>query len=87
MALSLVRAIDIGLTNGAMKFLNYPAKTLIKSSRVAFTMLGGLVIGKKRYKILDYIMVSMLVLGLSFFLHADFRTKAVFHPIGVIMLV
>ena len=87
LALSLVRAFDIGLTNGAMKYLNYPAKTLIKSSRVAFTMFAGLLIGKKRYKILDYVMVSMLVFGLSIFLHADFRTKAVFHPIGVFMLV
>jgi hypothetical protein len=86
-ALSLLRAVDIGLTNGAMKFLNYPAKTLIKSTRVAFTMLTGLIVGKKRYKIIDYVMVSMLVFGLSIFLRADFRTKAVFHPIGVVMLV
>jgi len=86
-ALSLIRAFDIGLTNGAMRFLNYPAKTLIKSSRVGFTMLTGLVIGKKNYRMMDYVMVSMLVFGLGIFLDADHRSKAVFHPVGVIMLV
>lgn len=85
--LSLMKAFDIGLTNGAMKFLNYPAKTLIKSSRVAFTMLTGVLIGRKSYRMLDYVMVSLLVLGLSIFLHADHRSKAIFHPVGVFMLV
>lgn len=86
-ALSFVRALDIGLTNGAMKFLNYPAKTLIKSSRVAFTMVTGVIIGKNKYSMMDYFMVTMLVFGLSVFLHADHRSRAVFHPIGVLMLV
>jgi len=86
--LSLLRAIDVGMTNGAMRFLNYPMKTLIKSSRAAFTMMGGMLIGRKRYPKEDYWMVGMLVLGLGFFIHADlFSNDAVFHPIGLAMLV
>ena len=53
------------MTNLAMQFLNYPAKTLIKSSRVVFTMLLGLVIGGKRYRCRDYLAVSLLVAGLG----------------------
>lgn len=87
LGLSIIRAIDLGLTNLSMKYLNYPAKTLIKSSRVVFTMMMGLVIGRKKYKKSDYIMVAMLVTGLAMFLHADMTTNAVFHPIGVFMLV
>lgn len=87
LGLSIIRAIDLGLTNLSMKYLNYPAKTLIKSSRVVFTMMMGLVIGRKKYKKSDYIMVAMLVIGLALFLHADMTTNAVFHPIGVFMLV
>lgn len=87
LGLSIIRAIDLGLTNLSMKYLNYPAKTLIKSSRVVFTMMMGLVIGRKKYKKSDYIMVVMLVTGLAMFLHADMTTNAVFHPIGVFMLV
>ena len=86
--LSFLRAIDVGMTNGAMRFLNYPTKTLIKSSRVAFTMIGGVIIGRKRYGKEDYWMVSMLVVGLCFFIHADMHSKdAVFHPLGLAMLV
>lgn len=87
LGLSIIRTIDLGLTNLSMKYLNYPAKTLIKSSRVVFTMMMGLVIGRKKYKKSDYIMVVMLVTGLVMFLHADMTTNAVFHPIGVFMLV
>lgn len=86
--LSIIRAIDVGMTNGAMRFINYPMKTLVKSSRVAFTMMCGIVIGKKRYTREQYIMVFMLVFGLCIFIHADMSTKdAVFHPIGLSMLV
>jgi hypothetical protein len=76
------------MTNGAMRFINYPMKTLVKSSRVAFTMMCGIVIGKKRYNRDEYVMVFMLVFGLCIFIHADMSTKdAVFHPIGLSMLV
>ena len=85
--LSLIRAVDLGMTNLAMQFLNYPAKTLIKSSRVVFTMLLGLVIGRKQYRCRDYLAVLLLVAGLGIFLHADSRSKTVFHPLGVAMLV
>jgi len=87
-SLSIIRAIDVGMTNGAMRFINYPMKTLVKSSRVAFTMIGGIIIGKKSYTRDEYIMVFMLVFGLCIFIHADMSTKdAVFHPIGLSMLV
>ena len=36
--LALLRAVDVGMTNVSMQYLNYPAKVLIKSSRVAFTV-------------------------------------------------
>ena len=86
-ALATCRAIDLGLTNLSMRYLNYPAKTLIKSSRVIFTMIMGIAIGKKKYSSVDYTMVLMLVCGLSMFVHADMSSNAVFHPLGVMMLV
>jgi solute carrier family 35 (adenosine 3'-phospho 5'-phosphosulfate transporter), member B3 len=86
-ALSLLRAFDLAVTNSAMMYLNYPAKTLIKSCRVVFTMLLGVLIRRKRYKLRDYAAVFTLVIGLLIFLHADSSTAAVFHPLGVILLV
>ena len=86
-AMAIIRAADLGLTNLSMRYLNYPAKTLIKSSRVIFTMMMGIIVGRKKYTNVDYTMAFMLVCGLSLFLHADMTSNAVFHPLGVCMLV
>jgi solute carrier family 35 (adenosine 3'-phospho 5'-phosphosulfate transporter), member B3 len=70
-----------------MQYLNYPAKTLMKSSRVVFTMIFGVLIQRKVYKRADYFIVVVLVAGLATFMHADASSSAVFHHVGVIMLI
>lgn len=87
LGLSLLRALDLAMTNLAMQYINYPAKTLMKSSRVVFTMIFGVFITNKRYNFMDYVIVMCIVLGLVIFMHADATTSAVFDPIGVVMLV
>ncbi len=84
--LAILRAIDSCLTNMSMAYLNYPAKTLMKSSRVVFTMLFGTLVGRKKYKMIDYMIVMLMVSGLVIFMHADAKSSAVFHPIGIVML-
>jgi adenosine 3'-phospho 5'-phosphosulfate transporter B3 len=84
--LALLRAIDASMTNMSMTYINYPCKTLMKSSRVVFTMILGTIISRKRYKPTDYAIVLLMVAGLSIFMHADANSSAVFHPLGVIML-
>mmetsp|Transcript_18151 Transcript_18151/g.34666 ORF Transcript_18151/g.34666 Transcript_18151/m.34666 type:complete len:586 (+) Transcript_18151:289-2046(+) len=86
LGLSLLRAIDLGMTNLAMQYINYPAKTLMKSSRVVFTMLFGVVIARKVYKTVDYVIVMGMVAGLALFMHADANSSAVFDWAGVAML-
>ena len=70
-----------------MQYINYPAKTLMKSSRVVFTMIFGVLIQRKVYKRADYFIVVMMVLGLATFMHADASSSAIFHHMGVIMLI
>mmetsp|Transcript_2476 Transcript_2476/g.3801 ORF Transcript_2476/g.3801 Transcript_2476/m.3801 type:complete len:501 (+) Transcript_2476:81-1583(+) len=84
--LSILRAIDASMTNMAMAYVNYPAKTLMKSSRVVFTMLFGTIVSRKRYKLMDYLVVLLMVSGLAIFMHADSQSSAVFQPLGIIML-
>lgn len=84
--LSILRAMDFGLTNFSMQYLNYPAKTLIKSSRVVFTMILGVFITRNKYTYVDYLIVMFLVCGLGVFLHADSNSNAVFNSIGVVIL-
>jgi adenosine 3'-phospho 5'-phosphosulfate transporter B3 len=69
-----------------MQYINYPAKTLMKSSRVVFTMMFGVIITGKTYKLVDYLIVLAMVAGLVMFMHADANSSAVFHQIGVSML-
>jgi len=71
----------------AMQYVNYPAKTLMKSSRVVFTMLFGVVVARKRYKAMDYLGVILMVAGLVIFMHADANSSAVFDSLGIFMLV
>ncbi|KAL7488000.1 hypothetical protein ACHAW6_013594 [Cyclotella cf. meneghiniana] len=86
LGLSILRAIDLGMTNLAMQYVNYPAKTLMKSTRIVFTMLFGVLVTKKRYGLADYGIVGLMVAGLAIFMHADMHSSAVFQPWGVIML-
>ena len=85
--IAIVRALDMGLTNSAMRYINYPAKTLVKSSRVIFTMLVGAIVSRKRYSWFEYLQVVCMVIGLVIFLHADASRAAIFQPAGVMMLV
>jgi len=86
LGLSLLRAIDLGMTNLAMQYVNYPAKTLMKSSRVVFTMLFGVLVARKRYRPSEYVVVMLMVSGLAIFMHADANSSAVFNSMGIIML-
>jgi len=86
LGLSLLRAVDLAMTNLAMQYINYPAKTLMKSSRVVFTMIFGVCITHKRYNLTDYSIVLCMVFGLAIFMHADATSSAVFQPLGVFML-
>lgn len=85
--LALMRAIDVTASNTAMQYLNYPARTILMSSRVVFTMMLGVLIQSKQYLVKEYVAVATLVMGLVLFLHADSRSSAVFHPFGVLLVV
>lgn len=87
LGLGVLSGIDMAMTNMAMLYINYPAKTLMKSSRVIFTMLFGVLLAHKKYLLRDYLIVFAMVLGLFIFMQADATSSAVFKPMGVFMLV
>lgn len=87
LGLSFLRAIEIGMTNLAIQYINYPAKTLMKSTRVIFTMAFGVLVARKKYRVSDYLVVFLMVSGLILFMHADANSSAVFHHWGILMLV
>ena len=74
--IAVLRTLDLGLTNTSMKYVNYPVKTLMKSSRVIFTMFFGTIIMKKRHRSSDYVVVTLMVTGLALFIHAETSVKS-----------
>mmetsp|Transcript_42265 Transcript_42265/g.112854 ORF Transcript_42265/g.112854 Transcript_42265/m.112854 type:complete len:294 (+) Transcript_42265:169-1050(+) len=85
-SLAVLQASMQGLSNLSIKYLNYPAKVLFKSSRVIPTMLFGVVFYGKRYKLSEYGVMGVLVLGLVIFMGADATTSPDFDPIGVVLI-
>ena len=86
MVMGLLSAIDMAMTNMALHYINYPAKTLMKSCRVIFTMFFGIILIGKQYRLVDYVVVLGLIAGLAIFMQADASSSAIFEPIGVLML-
>lgn len=73
--IAFLRTLDLSLTNTSMQYVSYPTKTLMKSSRVIFTMIFGSFIMGKRHKRSDYLIVITMVLGLGIFIVAESRGK------------
>ena len=71
-----------GLTNVSMHYLNYPAKTLFKSSRLVLTMVVGYLFMGKRYSRKDYAVVLLMVVGLGTFLQADGCESSACNPLS-----
>jgi adenosine 3'-phospho 5'-phosphosulfate transporter B3 len=85
-ALAVLQSSMQGLSNLSMRYLNYPAKVLFKSSRVLPTMFFGVVLYGKRHTRREYASVCVLVVGLVIFMIADARKSPDFNPIGVALI-
>ena len=81
--LSVLQVVMQGLTNLSMHYLNYPAKTLFKSSRVVMTMLFGVIFLGRRYSQADHIIALSMVVGLTTFVAADAHSSPEFDLTGV----
>ncbi len=84
--LSVLRTINLGMTNLAMQYVNYPAKTICKSTHVVFTMMFGVIVAMKRYRVADYCIMGIMVAGLAMFFNANANALAVFNPLRIVML-
>jgi len=84
--LAILQVIMQGLTNLSMHYLNYPAKTLFKSSRVIMTMLFGVLFLGKRYSLQDHAVALSMVIGLTTFVAADANSSPEFDIKGIVLI-
>ena len=83
--IGFLATLTIGMSNLAIAYLSYPTQTAFKSSKPIPVMIMGMFRLGKRYKIIDYVSVICLTIGLIFFTLGDSNKveESNFSPIGV----
>ena len=84
--LAVVTLTTMSLSNASLGYLNYPIQVVFKSCKLIPVLIGGILIQKKRFKVLDFIAAGMMCLGLAIFTLADSQFSPNFHPAGIAML-
>jgi solute carrier family 35 (adenosine 3'-phospho 5'-phosphosulfate transporter), member B3 len=54
----------MGLSNTSLNYLNYPTQVLFKSCKLIPVMIGGIILLKKRYVMMEYMSAILLCAGL-----------------------
>lgn len=75
------------LSTYSLQILNFPTWLLFKSSRVVFTMFGGVLINKKRYGPFEYTGVLFIFFGLVVFTWGDWAVSPSFNAPGIFLIV
>ncbi|VDO14346.1 unnamed protein product [Rodentolepis nana] len=61
------------LSNAAVVYLNYPTQVIFKCCKLIPVMIVSITLQGKRYKLVDYVAVACMIIGLIFFTLADVR--------------
>jgi len=62
-------------SNTALRYINYPTQVLGKSCKPIPVMILGVLIARKRYPLIKYISVLLIVIGVALFLYKDKQSK------------
>lgn len=69
--IGFLATLTIGMSNLAIAYLSYPTQTAFKSSKPIPVMIMGIFILGKRYRLIDYLSVICLTIGLVLFTLGD----------------
>jgi adenosine 3'-phospho 5'-phosphosulfate transporter B2 len=81
--LAILQVMMQGFSNFSMHYLNYPAKTLFKSSRITVTMIFGKFCMGRKYTRNDNVVALFIIIGLGLFVYSDASTSPHFDHLGV----
>jgi len=84
--IAIVTVGTMGLSNSSLTYLNYPTQVVFKSSKLIPVMIGGVLIQKKKYRLLDYTASGMLSLGLIVFTLADVQLSPRYNSKGLVLI-
>jgi len=73
---SLTYLLAMVTSNKALSWVNYPTQVIGKSCKPIPVMVLGVLVGRKRYPLLKYLFILMIVLGVALFMYKDGASKA-----------
>merc|ERR1719322_1587461 len=71
MTCALTYAIAMVASNKALQWINYPTQVVGKSCKPIPVMILGVLFGGKRYPLLKYLFVFLIVAGVALFMYKD----------------
>ncbi|XP_050539232.1 adenosine 3'-phospho 5'-phosphosulfate transporter 2 [Daktulosphaira vitifoliae] len=77
---------SMGFSNASLGYLNYPTQVIFKCCKLIPVMIGGVLIQKKVYKIIDTVAALSMCIGLILFTLADNKISPHFNFLGVILI-
>jgi len=63
-------------SNKALSWVNYPTQVVGKSCKPIPVMILGVLVGKKKYPLLKYLFIVMIVMGVALFMYKDKGAKS-----------
>lgn len=72
----------MGFSNASLGYLNYPTQVIFKCCKLIPVMIGGVLIQKKVYKMIDIMAASCMCAGLILFTLADNKVSPDFNLLG-----
>lgn len=63
-------------SNHALQYVSYPTQVLGKSAKPIPVMILGVLVGRKRYPLLKYLFVMLIVVGVALFMYKDKKAAA-----------
>ena len=72
---SLTYLVAMVTSNKALSWVNYPTQVIGKSCKPIPVMILGVLVGRKRYPLLKYLFILMIVVGVAMFMYKDGSKK------------
>lgn len=76
----------MGFSNASVGYLNYPTQVIFKCCKLIPVLIGGIIIQKKRYDLLDFLAAALMSVGLIIFSLVDNKISPNFDLRGYIMI-
>lgn len=76
----------MGFSNTSLEYLNYPTQVIFKCCKLIPVLIGGILIQRKKYGILDFLSAVLMCLGLALFTLADSYISPNFDMLGVLVI-